>query len=320
MTIVAMPASVRVQRVRWQLDRPAQVNRSAYTGARRVVANPWHGKWSASAEIVPIVGEANVRAWRAFLASLKGQINTFQLPATEGPQYVGSNPTAGASAAQGATSITLSSTITFPGANLVGDPGFDSAVFWTGATGGWSVSGSKAVGTAVNGYLFKSAATVVGVYQYSFDIVTRSAGSVRCYEGTTAVFSGSGSAVGTFTGTFTASTGGEYGLNSNDGFTGTVDNFSLKLGTVSGVPPLTAGMMVTVTLPSGNKQLVMLTADVTVGGVITFEPPLREAISSGAAIEALSPYALVALADSSFGWSVDPGTLYGISFNADEAF
>lgn len=195
MTIIAMPASARIRQVRWSLDRPAQVNRSAYSGARRVVANPWHGKWTAQVELAPIVGEANVRAWRSFLASLKGQINTFKLPATEGPQYLGSDATASAGAAQGATSITL-----------------------------------------------------------------------------------------------------------------------------SGVRPLPAGMMVTVSLPSGNKQLVVLTADISTAGVITFEPPLREAISIGAVIEAVKPYAHVALADSAFEWSVDPGTQYGIGFNVEEAF
>jgi hypothetical protein len=78
---IAFPAGAKIRRVSWSLDRPAQVNRSAYTGARRVVANPWHGKWSARVELSTIVGEGNVRPWRAFLAKLKGQINTFGLTA-----------------------------------------------------------------------------------------------------------------------------------------------------------------------------------------------------------------------------------------------
>jgi hypothetical protein len=86
MAIIALPASVRIARAQWTLDRPAQINRGAYTGRRQVVANPWHGRWTASVSLAPIIGEANARAWRAFLAKAKGQINTFRLPMTEGSQ------------------------------------------------------------------------------------------------------------------------------------------------------------------------------------------------------------------------------------------
>jgi hypothetical protein len=191
---IAFPAGAKIRRVSWSLDRPAQVNRSAYTGARRVVANPWHGKWSARVELSTIVGEGNVRPWRAFLAKLKGQINTFGLTATEGPQHAAANPTLASAAAQGATSVTLASS-----------------------------------------------------------------------------------------------------------------------------PPLTAGMFATFVYASGNNQLVQLTADIA-AGVISFEPPLREAYSAGWTVETKVPWALVALTDSVVGWSVDAGQLYGISFDVEEAF
>lgn len=194
MANLTLPAGAKIRRIQWTLDRPAQVNRSAYTGARRVVANPWHGKWSARVELSTIVGEANVRPWRAFLAKLKGQINTFSLPATEAPQHAAANPTLASAAAQGATSVTLASS-----------------------------------------------------------------------------------------------------------------------------PPLTAGMFATFVYPSGNHQLVQLTADIA-AGVISFEPPLREAYSAGWAIGTQVPWAMVALADSVVGWSVDAGQQYGISFDVEEAF
>jgi hypothetical protein len=87
MATIALPFATRfIKSIAWELDRPAQVNESGYTGARSVIAQPWHGRWSAKAELAPIVGEANILAWRAFLATLRGQINTFRLPMTEGAQ------------------------------------------------------------------------------------------------------------------------------------------------------------------------------------------------------------------------------------------
>jgi hypothetical protein len=188
-SVIPFPAAAKIRRIQWSLDRPAQVNRSAYTGARRVVANPWHGKWSARVELSTIVGEANVLAWRGFLALLKGQINTFQLPATEGPQNGNSGVTVSVSAAQGATSVTLA-------------------------------------GAATN---------------------------------------------------------------------------------------LTTGQFITI-----NGQLLL----VTNGGASTiqFEPPLRAAAPATTGVETARPYATVALSDSAFAWSVDPGKQYGISFDVEEAF
>lgn len=87
MAIVTLPNALRFAReVAWTLDRPAQINRSGYTGQRSVIANPWHGVWSAKVELAPIIGEPNILAWRAFLGSLLGAVNSFRLPVTEGPQ------------------------------------------------------------------------------------------------------------------------------------------------------------------------------------------------------------------------------------------
>lgn len=86
-------------------------------------------------------------------------------------------------------------------------------------------------------------------------------------------------------------------------------------------PPagLVEGMLATVSLPSGNKQMVMLTENLS-GSTITFQPPLREAIAIGAAVETKKPYAQVALADSAFGWDSEGGIIYGpISFDVEEA-
>lgn len=89
MAIVTFPPSARIASISWTLDRPAQVNRSRWTGQDQVAADPWHGRWSAQLELAPIVGEGRVLEWRAFIASLRGRVNSFRLPATEGGQAGG---------------------------------------------------------------------------------------------------------------------------------------------------------------------------------------------------------------------------------------
>lgn len=188
MTAIPLPSSVRIRHVEWSLDRPAQVNRSPYTAKRTVVAEPWHGLWRGKVELAPIIGETNFRPWRAFLAKLQGQINTFQLPATEGPQNSNVGVTVSSTAAQGAKTMSISGAAT----------------------------------------------------------------------------------------------------------------------------PLLAGQYFTV-----NHQLCCCTADQS-GAVLSFEPPLRQQATAGTVVVTSRPYALVALDDSAFAWSVDPGTLYGLQFGVEE--
>lgn len=108
MAVIPLPKTIRfASSIAWQLDRPAQINVSGYTGRRQVVANPWHGKWRAKVELAPIVGENNVLAWRAFLAALRGQINTFRLPMAEGPQNNNSGVTVESGHAAGTNTIIL---------------------------------------------------------------------------------------------------------------------------------------------------------------------------------------------------------------------
>jgi hypothetical protein len=106
MAVIQAP-NWRIRRIEWELDRPAQMNVSAYTGRSKVVANPWHGKWRAKVEMAPIVREENIRPWRAFFAKLRGQVNTFRLPATEGKQNSNNGVEVASTAAANATSITI---------------------------------------------------------------------------------------------------------------------------------------------------------------------------------------------------------------------
>lgn len=109
MATISFPAAAKIRSIRWELERPAQVHTSGYTGRRVVVADPWHGRWRATFELAPIVGQDNFLAWRAFMAALRGQINTFRLPATEKPQNGSGLVTV--SGAAGATTITLGAAV-----------------------------------------------------------------------------------------------------------------------------------------------------------------------------------------------------------------
>lgn len=337
MGLIAMPGSVRIRHIEWSLDRPAQVNRSPYTGARKVVANPWHGMWRARVDLAPIVGEGNVRAWRAFLGKLKGQINSFYLPATEGPQHLLGSQTASAGAAQGATSITLANSSTY-GPELLTNGTFDTNTSgWTdsGTSSSWISPGQMRVTmTGASGATFASGAISVSAgdqfrVKGTLNASHTNFGRIRLIGGSNLFVlplssypSGNIDAVVTATASWVGynfevspATSAAYG---SVGDYVDADNCSLKKITGSTAPTLTAGMLATVMLPSGNAQLVQITA--VAGNTINFEPPLREAISSGAVVETASPFAQVALADSLIGWSVDPGTQYGIGFDAEEVF
>lgn len=97
----------KIVTIRWELSRPAQINRSDWTGRRTVVVNPWHAKWRAHVELAVQQGEENFRALRSFFARCRGSVNTFRLYATAGKQNDNFNVRVDTAAAQGATSLTL---------------------------------------------------------------------------------------------------------------------------------------------------------------------------------------------------------------------
>lgn len=77
------------------LDTPAQVNRSAWTGRRKVVALPGAELWYGKVTLGPFATENEERAWRVFLFALRGMENWFKfhLPCAT---HVGNMPTVGA--------------------------------------------------------------------------------------------------------------------------------------------------------------------------------------------------------------------------------
>lgn len=65
-----------------------------------------------------------------------------------------------------------------------------------------------------------------------------------------------------------------------------------------------------------NNQLLLLTA--VSGNSLTFVPALRAQAVMGTAVETAEPFALVRLA-SEPRWGIEPGPIYSISFDAEEA-
>jgi hypothetical protein len=196
MAIIPMPTG-GIRSIRWQFLQPSQVNRSAWTGRRQVVALPGAARWEASVELRPMLSDSDVSLWRGFLARLRGQQNTFRLRAVEQAQISGVTPLVNGG---GQAGYTLSSD-------------------------GWGSAGTK----------------------------------------------------------------------------------------------LLAGQMITI-----DDQLIPLGADVVANGAgqatLTLESKLRAPPADNATIIADWPTAIMALATDTIGWSVDPGRIYGFSFDCEEAF
>lgn len=102
----------RIRSIEWELDRPSQVNVSAYTARRSVLQNPWHGKWRAKVELAMVQGESEFRSLRSFFARCEGQVNVFRIYATVEAQNSNVGVTVASAAAAGATSLSINGAAT----------------------------------------------------------------------------------------------------------------------------------------------------------------------------------------------------------------
>lgn len=90
MAEITMPPG-DLEDVEIELDQNFQVNRSAWTGRRRVSGMPGAQKWYARATVPYIATEDDERPWRAFLLSLRGPVHWFRFPVACS-QRTGTNP------------------------------------------------------------------------------------------------------------------------------------------------------------------------------------------------------------------------------------
>lgn len=79
MATITYPSTPKPQGMSWRLVMPAQTNVSDWTGKRQTMASG-RGWWESQITFPPIVGTANVNAWRSFLAKSRGTANDFRVP------------------------------------------------------------------------------------------------------------------------------------------------------------------------------------------------------------------------------------------------
>lgn len=96
MAIIPPPAPLPLRNVQWRAPFPAQVNRSVWTGHRKVIGLPGATVWTATAQFVTIVTEARAKRWRGWFTALRGPVNSFPMLATETVQTTAANPTVSA--------------------------------------------------------------------------------------------------------------------------------------------------------------------------------------------------------------------------------
>ena len=92
MAIIMPPAPLPLRGAKWRLPYPAQVNRSGWTGRRKVVGLPGAAMWTLTAEFSTRVGQDRAKPWRGFFAALHGPVNAFPVIACEGQQTIAGNP------------------------------------------------------------------------------------------------------------------------------------------------------------------------------------------------------------------------------------
>ncbi|PTQ13726.1 hypothetical protein CLG96_00120 [Sphingomonas oleivorans] len=92
MAIIPFPNCPPVSGTRWQLNQPSQVNRSEWTGRRRVTILSEAPRWLCEVQPFDIVDDDAIWPWRAFLIDCQGKAHSFRLPAVRTPQISGITP------------------------------------------------------------------------------------------------------------------------------------------------------------------------------------------------------------------------------------
>jgi hypothetical protein len=114
MAEITVPDADELLLDRLELRTPSQVNRSVWTGRRKVVGLPGTETWTGTVSLADINTEEAERQWRAFVFALGGPENWFRwpLPCASHP---GAKPTVAAGAGDGyslpLTGMTPSTTI-----------------------------------------------------------------------------------------------------------------------------------------------------------------------------------------------------------------
>jgi len=87
--LISMPAAPVAANIAWDIEQPGQANRGEFTGRRRATLLAQAPRWYAEVTLPPIIGEARVYDWRAFVVDCDGIANSFRVIACERPQITG---------------------------------------------------------------------------------------------------------------------------------------------------------------------------------------------------------------------------------------
>ncbi len=102
MSEITIPAPDDLLLTNLTLVAPAQVNRSQWTGRRKVIGGPGREYWRGTMALSGIATEEEERQWRAFLFALDGPVNSFRWPLPCN-QHIGPKPTVDSGASNGYT-------------------------------------------------------------------------------------------------------------------------------------------------------------------------------------------------------------------------
>lgn len=354
MAFVSFPRDVALRGVQWSAPfDTAQANRSEFTGGRQVVALPGGGRWSASGEFVPMIGQDSSLQVRAFLSQLRGGLNHFALPAWE-KRFSNVLPltappqTIATAARVDVTGRTLTKTVS---ANV-----WDGQASSTGFLSGGCIlhfrAGKVAQDFAIG--INTDPSTDFNVTSIDHAIHPTSEGFVRIWESGTPVMDGgiyspedlfsieyTNSAVNYYqNGGLLRTVAKASGINFYfDSSFFTLNSFATDVAFTArtllsaGATAITlrgfdlnaqavvlGGQFLVALFSGGGAQLLTAKYDADSDGsglaTIQLDAPLRQAAY---AVVTDYPFAHMALADQG-GWSVDPGQIYGAGFTAEEAW
>lgn len=102
MTEITVPLPQELLLDQLDLSSPSQVNRSTWTGRRKVIGLSGVETWTGRVSIADIATEEDERQWRAFLFALGGPANSFRWPLPCN-QHIGPKPVIATGASNGYT-------------------------------------------------------------------------------------------------------------------------------------------------------------------------------------------------------------------------
>jgi hypothetical protein len=351
MAIIPFPSGF-VRAAGWRQEPTGGLQRSEWTGRTRAINIGPAARWACAASLRPSQ-QADMRLWRGFAGAMQSKANFTRVEATEGSQYgAADNLILNPEFESGSAPWVLSSAWSRDTSGLANPfPVWALYTDSTRATDTATANSSARIGFGPGNRLFLSAYAIVASSPAGFVPITAdfynasnvfistltvdlgpAAGSVgvwRYVRGFVTAPAGTASVTIGLRNQLTAGYCYATSIRAGvlpDACTAAAGSGGLALN-LAGLQPFTrhlqAGDMLTVTLPSGDEQLITLTADlVAASGTATaaLATPLREVPTAGALVYLSRPHALMRCADP-MGWGVSPGGVYEAqSLELEESF